>query len=128
MPSAQENHKHLFNYLKNSLPNEEVAINHPLVNTSLTRGLVIVLALNDSLAGRYITDEVQGVDFQITSYQSNFAEINKLDSKLKEVILDFRFEGSGNLKIMRQLFPKFIGNISLWQSILIIRWYFDYSA
>lgn len=125
MPTTQENHKLLFNYFKTSLPETEVAINHPLVNTSLTRGLLILLALNDSLAGRYITEEAQGVDFQVTVYHSNFAEINKLDSKIRESILNFSFEGNGNIKIMRQLFPKFIGNISLWQSIIIIRWYFE---
>jgi hypothetical protein len=125
MPTTQSNHKLFFNYLKTSLPDTEVAINHPLVNNDLTRGILIILPLNDALAGRYISEEVQGVDFQITTYHQNFAEINKLDAKVRECILNFEYQNLGNIKITRQLYPKFIGNISLWQSVMIIRWYFD---
>lgn len=126
MLTAQSNHKSLFNYLKESLPNTDVAINHPLVNTnSLTRGILCLLPLNDSLAGRYITEDFLGVTFQITTYHQNFADINKLDAEVREVILNFQYEGKGDIKICRQLYPKFIGSISLWQSVLIICWYFD---
>lgn len=126
MATSQFNHELLFNYLKQELPNDTVSINHP-VDVSLDKGWITVLPLSDSLAGRYNTEEFEGTSFQITKYHPNFAKINKLDTAVRNVILNFHPVGKGNFKIMNQLHPKFEGIISLWQSILIICWYSDTS-
>jgi hypothetical protein len=125
MNSPELAHKELFNYLKTSLPNDEVAINHPLTTTNLTKGIITVLSLNDSLAGKYITEDLNGLIFQLTIYHQNFAEINSLNAKVRELVLDFKPSNQGNTKIIRKLPPKLINSIALWQSIINFCWYFE---
>lgn len=118
-------HKEIFNYLKNNLITDEVTVNHPLTSTNLTRGVVTVLSLDNSLAGKYITESAKGIVFQATCYHQNFAEINLLNSKVRKLILDFKPSNQGNTKIIRELSPKFINSIAMWQSVLNLCWYFE---
>lgn len=125
MNSPELAHKELFNYLKISLPNDEVVINHPLNSSNLTRGIVTVLSLNNSLAGKYITESTKGIVFQVTCYHQNFAEINSLNAKVRKLILDFKPTNEGNTKLIRELSPKFINSLGLWQSVLNLISYFE---
>lgn len=125
MNSPELAHKEIFNYLKNSLPNVEVTINHPLNSSSLTRGIVTILSLDNSLASKYITENCKGIIFQATCYHQNFAEINSLTAKVREAILDFKPTNQGNTKIIRELFPKLINSLAMWQSVINFVWYFE---
>jgi hypothetical protein len=127
MNSPEKSHKEIFNYLKNSLLNDEVTINHPLNSTTLTRGVITILSLNNSLASKYITEDCKGIVFQATCYHQNFAEINSLNARVRESILNFKPTNEGNTKIIRELFPKFINSLALWQSVINFCWYFEES-
>jgi hypothetical protein len=126
----ESNYQQLFNYFKTSLTNDEVVVTHPINNSSLTRGIVTILPLVNQLAGKYICNDARGDEFQLTCYHQNFAEILKLGTRVKEKIKDYvpnlaPAVNVGHLYLCKELHPKYIGSISLWQSIFIIRWYFD---
>lgn len=130
MNTFESNYQQLFNYIKTSLPNDEVVIMHPN-NSNLTRGTVCILPLVDSLAGRYSCgSDVRGDEFQITLYHQNFGEIIKLQSRVREAIKNFipnqaEAVNVGNLQTVKTYHAKYIGTISLWQVCIIIRWYYQ---
>jgi hypothetical protein len=125
MSTSELSHKEIFDFLKSQLPNDEVTITHPLNNSDITKGIVTVLALGNVLAGKFINQTSKGLDIQLSLYHYNFALINDLNQKVRTAALNFYPSNQGNTEILKELSPKFINYIGLWQSVIIIRWYFE---
>ena len=91
MQTLESQYELLFSYLKESFEiNTEkasVSVSHPDSNDS--EGILVLSALNDSAAGRYITEDFISATFQITKYHENFGGLNRLNSEVRKAILEY---------------------------------------
>jgi hypothetical protein len=122
--------KSLYEYLKASSQLSSIAdigIRQPQIN-QLTKGYIVMQAIEDSLAGMYAcNDEMKGVKIGITIYEgdlNNIIKINNISDLVYNLMTDFKLSDI-NHRISKYSFPRWNDSVMMWMCVLIYTFYFD---
>jgi hypothetical protein len=115
--------KDIFDYLKLNLPNVEIVPEHP-TGTNATKPKVVIQIVRDSASGRYMTDNIENPEIQITCYANKELELTKPNGLLFQVEqLMKAFDSSYNFHKIKDLYAGYVEDTLSFSSYLIYRFY-----